>query len=109
MKAIEDKKSDASQMAARPINRIVLSTCVYPVRYRTDEGWMARRRKSRKKGALNGESERCAQESALVLMRNGGGTHALPPIVSAPLTGWNIRPMTDSGIPPLAAGRHAVL
>jgi hypothetical protein len=48
MKAIEDKKSDASQMAARPINRIVLSTCVYPVRYRTDEGWMARRRKSRK-------------------------------------------------------------
>ena len=34
MKAIEDKKSDASRMAARPINRIVLSTCVYPVRYR---------------------------------------------------------------------------
>ena len=67
-------------------------------------------KKQKDQGALNGETERCGQDSALVLMRrSSGGTYALPPIVSAPLTGWNIRPMTDPGIPPLAAGGHAVL
>lgn len=34
---------------------------------------------------------------------------SLPSIVSTPLTGWNIRPITNPRIPPSALCRHAVL